>query len=271
MDDPIGRTFLVAGLLLAGFTPTIRDGHLLDDMATYTQAAERIINGEAIYASYLGDLTPYKYAPWFAVLWIPLTLIPSPVLGALWLALLSTCAWWLLWRAPWWLAIIAGPFMAWGAAIGNTAPLLFALVALALPTRWAAVAIGAVASLKGFPVLLVVPLVLERRWRDVVVAMAVTLVLIAPMLLFDVSGYQVSAEGPNSINNLLGPVAWLATAAVGVAVVVTRPSWRSAGLAVILTNPRFQWYDLGYLLIGEPRKASRRDEIQPETETAAAQ
>ncbi|MGE5290667.1 MAG: hypothetical protein ACM3ML_26445, partial [Micromonosporaceae bacterium] len=150
-DDRIGRSLLVGGLLLAGFLPTIRDGHLLHDMGVYTGAAQGLLHGEPIYASHPGDLAPYKYAPWFAVAWIPLTYLPQPLLGSLWLGTLVGATGWLLWRAPWWLAILAGPFVAWGAAIGNVAPLLFALLALVLPTRGAAVAIGAAASLKAFP------------------------------------------------------------------------------------------------------------------------
>lgn len=253
-DDRMGRSLLVGGLLLAGFLPTIRDGHLLHDMGVYTGAAHGLLHGEPIYASRTGDLVPYKYAPWFAVAWIPLTVLPQPVLGSLWLGTLVCATGWLLWRAPWWLAIISGPFVAWGAAIGNVAPLLFALLALVLPTRGAAVAIGAAASLKAFPILLVIPLLTQRRWREALAAVVVALLLVAPMLLFDLSGYQTSPEGPHSIYNLLGPVAWAVTAAAGLAIAVLRGSWRSGGLAVLLANPRFQWYDLGYLLIGHPRK-----------------
>jgi Glycosyltransferase family 87 len=244
---------LVAGLIAAGVIPTIRDGHLLDDMANYLLAAERLLNGDPIYVS--GDPLPYRYAPWFAILWVPLTSMPAPLLGAVWLGVLLAGTAWLLWRAPWWLAIIAGPFVAWGAAIGNAAPLLFAGLALALPTRWAAAAIGVATSLKAFPILLVLPLVIERKWREVAIAIGIAVLLVAPILLFDLSDYESSPEGPQSVYNLLGPVVWLLTAAGSLALAVLRPSWRTAGLAVILTNPRFLWYDLGYLLIGEPRAA----------------
>jgi Glycosyltransferase family 87 len=249
-DDRVGRCLLVAGLLLAGTLPTLRDGHLLDDMANYLLAAERLVRGDQIYVA--GDL-PYRYAPWFAVLWVPLAYVPVAILGAAWLTVLLASSAWLLWRAPWWLAIIAGPFVVWGASIGNAAPLMFATLALALPTRWAAVAIGFAASLKAFPILLVIPLLIQRRWRDVVIAFAVAVVLVAPMLLFDLTEYPVSSEGPQTIYNVLGPMAWLLTAAGAFALAVLYPSWRSSGLAVMLANPRLQWYDFGYLLIGEPR------------------
>jgi len=267
-DDPVGRTLLVAGLLVAGLAPTLRDGHLLDDMTAYTLAADRLLHGEQIYASYPGDLVPYKYAPWFAGLWVPLTFAPEPLLGPVWLGLSLASAGWLLWRAPWWLAIIAGPFVAWGAAIGNAAPLLFAVLAVALPTRAAAVVIGAIVSLKAFPILLLIPLVVDRRWREVVLAVAVAALLAAPMLLFDLSTYQVSSEGPHSINNIFGPIAWVVSAIAGLTFALMRPSWRTAGLAVILANPRFQWYDLGYLLIGRPREPSVRDAPQQPQATA---
>ena len=65
-DDQAGRALLVAGLLAAGLIPTIRDGHVLDDMANYLLAAERLLNGDPLYAS--GDTLPYRYAPWFAIL-----------------------------------------------------------------------------------------------------------------------------------------------------------------------------------------------------------
>lgn len=258
-DDRLGRSLLVGGLLLAGFLPTIRDGQLLHDLGVYTGAAQGLMHGEQIYASHAGDLVPYKYAPWFAVAWIPLTFLPQLLLDLLWLSVLVSATGWLLWRAPWGLAIIAGPFVAWGAAIGNVAPLLFGLLALALPTRGAAVAIGAAASLKAFPVMLVIPLIAQRRWREALLAVGVALLLVAPMLLFDLSGYQTSPEGPHSVYNLLGPIAWAVTTAAGLAIALFRPSWRSGGLAVMLTNPRFEWYDLGYLLIGQARRG-RQDE-----------
>jgi hypothetical protein len=260
---------LVAGLLVAGLAPTLRDGHLLLDMRVYTGAAEHLLHGEPIYASHPGDLVPYKYAPWFAGLWVPLTILPDALVGVMWLCLLLACAAWLLWRAPWWLALITGPFVAWGAAIGNAAPLLFAALAIALPTRGAGVAIGVVASLKAFPILLVVPLVMQRRWLAATMAVATTILLTAPMLLFDLSGYQVSAEGPHSIFNVLGPVAWAVSAGAALLLAILRPSWGSAGLAVILANPRFQWYDLGYLLIGKPRaEPSQRRAALPDLVTA---
>ena len=254
-DESAGRALLVGGLLIAGLAPTLRDGHLLDDMTTYTLAADRLLHGQSIYASFPGDLLPYKYAPWFAALWVPLSFLPGALLGALWLGALLASAGWLLWRAPWWLALATGPFVAWGATIGNAAPLLFAVMAAALPTRAAAIAIGAIASLKAFPILLVIPLIAQRRWREVLLAVAVALLLAAPMLLFDLSGYQVSAEGPMSINNILGPAAWVLTGGAALVLAIVRPSFRTAGLAVMMGNPRFQFYDVGYLLIGPPRGA----------------
>lgn len=246
---------LVAGLLVAGFLPTLRDGHLLDDMATYLQAAERLQQGDPIYGSYPGDLIPYKYAPWFAALWIPATWLPEWVVGTAWLAALGACTTWLLWRAPWWIAMLTGTFVSWGAAIGNAAPLLFVVLAIAIPTRAVGVAIGVVASLKAFPVLLVIPLLMQHRWRQALLAVLVVGALTAPMLAFDLSGYQVSSEGPHSIFNVLGPLAWVASVVVSLAIAFSRPSWRTAGLAVFMANPRFQWYDVGYLLIGTDRRS----------------
>jgi hypothetical protein len=243
---------LVVGLLAAGFLPTLLTGQLLVDMTAHTLAGERLKTTGQIYSSYPGDLVPYKYAPWFAALWIPLTFIPTAVVGALWLTTLVGSAAWLLWRAPWWLAVFAGPFVAWGAAIGNAGPLLYAVLAAAASTRAAGYAIGAVASLKAFPILLVLTLLRTHRWRDAVIACVTAVALAAPMLWFDLSGYQVSAEGPRSIFNVLGAWAWGMGAVAGCAIALWRPRWGTGGLAVVLANPRFQWYDLGYLLI-EPR------------------
>lgn len=263
MDERGGRALLVVGLVLAGILPTLADGHILHDMTAYTQAAEHLVHGESLYASYQGDLTPYKYAPWFALLWVPLAYVPQPLLGTLWLGGSLWATSWLLWRAPWWLAIVAGPFVSWGAAVGNAAPLIFAALAGALPTRARSIVIGVAASLKAFPILLVLPLVAQRRWREAGIAIGVALLLTSPMLLFDLSSYQVGSEGPKSIFNVLGPLAWAIAAGSGVAIALLRPSWRSGGLAVLLANPRFQWYDLGYLLVGPQRSGAAQTKTEP--------
>lgn len=258
VNAPIGRALLVVGVLLAGLLPMAMSGQLLSDKAAYTGAAERLLAGETPYnAASPIDPTAYRYAPWFALLWVPLTFLPAPLLEGLWLSVLLLCAGWLLYRAPAWMVVLVGPFVGWGVAVGNVAALLLFLIAVAIPTRWIALAIGIAASLKAFPILFIIPLVRTGRWREALVAVGVTLILVAPMLLFDLSGYTTSPEGPRSLYNL-HPALWALGAVVGLALAVWKPSWRTGAIAVILASPRFLLYDLGWLLVQPPESPAHR-------------
>jgi hypothetical protein len=176
-----------------------------------------------------------------------------PGIEWLWFGALFGAGFWLLSRNPWWLVVPIGPFIGWSIVVGNVAALLFALVALALPTRYVGLAIGLAASLKAFPLLLVIPLLRQGRYAQAGLAVLVTVGLAAPMLLFDLSGYTTSPEGPRSLYNL-HPALWAAGALVGLGLAVWK-GW--GGVAVTLASPRFLFYDLGWLLTGEYGERAR--------------
>src|SRR5688572_27061268 len=61
----------------------IFDWHLAD-MHVYQDAALRIRAGEPLYGGDVDALSAYRYAPWFAYAWVPLTYLPQIVIDVGW-------------------------------------------------------------------------------------------------------------------------------------------------------------------------------------------
>ena len=61
----------------------IFDWHLAD-MHVYQDAALRIRAGEPLYGGDVDALSAYRYAPWFAYAWVPLTYLPQAVIDVGW-------------------------------------------------------------------------------------------------------------------------------------------------------------------------------------------
>lgn len=55
------------------------------DVAAYWGAAERIRAGEPLYVAGVANASDlYRYAPWFAYAWVPLTYLPSDIVTSAW-------------------------------------------------------------------------------------------------------------------------------------------------------------------------------------------
>src|SRR5918999_1173808 len=100
---PLPRTparlfgFLVMGLLLAlacyALTTYALAQELGVDVAAYLGAAERLQEGEPLYAAAGPNASEqYRYAPWFAYAWIPLTWIDRQAAVAGWVGLMLLAA-----------------------------------------------------------------------------------------------------------------------------------------------------------------------------------
>jgi alpha-1,2-mannosyltransferase len=159
------------------------------DLGAYLGAARNMINGRPLYAAFLQHPFPdptlrpaYIYPPVFALLVTPVGLLPPVVAGAIWLILnqaaLAATLWivlrWL--RPPRWAvaAIVVATvtfYPLWIDVVQGQAnlPLLFLTVlGIAGVLRGDArfgVAIGFAAALKLTPALLLIWLVLDRRFR----------------------------------------------------------------------------------------------------------
>lgn len=159
------------------------------DFGAYLGAARNVLNGQPLYATFLQHPFPdptlrpaYIYPPAFALLVTPLGLLSPALAAAIWLILnqaaLAATMWivlrWL--RPPWWAvaAIIAATvtfYPLWIDVVQGQAnlPILF-LTALGIvgvvrgDARFGA-AIGVAAALKLTPALVILWLLLDRRFR----------------------------------------------------------------------------------------------------------
>ena len=214
-------------------------------------------------------LTPdlYRYAPWFAAVWIPLTYLPRDAVTAGWIglmfaaALISTLP--LLRRGPagWAAFAIFAPTQIEGAVFGNVQPLVVLVLLWGVERRAGPLWIALSASLKAVPLLLAIVYAGRGEWRRAALTMGLTALLVAPAFLFDLAGYSTD-PGPRQ-TSLAGvsllifiPVAAAAIAATWI-LARTRFGWLAGGLAMILSLPRFLDYEIGFLLVG----LSRRREI----------
>jgi hypothetical protein len=242
------------------------------DVAAYWNAAERLREGGVLYepgAANASDL--YRYAPWFAAAWIPLTYLPQHLVAAGWVglmiaaALLSTVP--LLRHGPTGLAAFAlfAPLQLQGAMFGNVQPLLVLMLLWGANRRTGPLWVAIGASLKAVPLALAVVYAGRGEWFRAALSVLLTVVLVAPMALFDLSGYSTD-PGPNQ-DSLAGvslflyaPIA-LAAVAASWYLARTRYAWAAGAFAMIAALPRMLSYQTSFMLvglIGESKPGQRR-------------
>jgi hypothetical protein len=260
----LGGFALVAVLIgLAAWTEFTHAASLSSgsDMDAYWNAALRLRAGGTLYAPGIAtDSDLYRYAPWFAFAWIPLTFLPK---GAVLLGWMTICLGAaiasvtpLLWRGWAGIAVftLLLPFQLEGAAFGNVQPILVLLLMWGVERRTGPLWIALAASLKATPILLAVVYAGRGEWRRAAVAVALTAVLVAPMLLFDLSGYSTDIGGGQQSLLLVSPFLWIPVvlAAVGAALWLarTRYAWLAGAVAMTLALPRFLLYEIGFVLVG---------------------
>lgn len=235
------------------------------DVSAYWEAAERLRSGGTLYATGAANAPDlYRYAPWFAAAWIPLTFLPRDAVTAGWVglmlaaALISTVP--LLRRGPagWAAMAIFAPTQIEGAIYGNVQPLLVLMLLWGVERRSGPLWIALGASLKAVPIVLAVVYAGRGEWRRAALTAGLTILLVSPALLFDLSGYSIAA-GPRQES--LAGVSALLFVPVAVAAMVatwlltrTRFGWLAGGLAMILTLPRYLDYQIGFLLVGFARR-----------------
>ncbi|MEP7040302.1 MAG: glycosyltransferase family 87 protein [Chloroflexota bacterium] len=264
----IAMTFAVLGVLL--LMGAALNGHVQPDADAYWHAALRLRDGQPLYGGPRGDETElYRYAPWFAFGWVPLTYLGQDAALMVWrgILLLSTVvAVWPLIRRPTpasvTLAILLGGLLVTNLPAANVTPLIVGSLAAGIRTRLGPVLLGLAASLKLFPLVLVAGYLAERRWRAAGVAVAVGSVLWLQVLAFDLPLY-LQIGGPSfylgGVSLLrISPLVWfpIAVAAAGAVVALAwRRSpwtWLAATAAIPLAVPRVWLPDAAYLLISVP-------------------
>jgi hypothetical protein len=278
--SPVGtlRTILVGGglALLLGLASYALLTYALSrevgaDVAAYWNAAERLRDGQPLYVAgepNASDL--YRYAPWFAVAWIPLTYLPHDAVVAGWVglmvaaALVSTVP--LLFRGPtgWAAFALFLPLQLQGAIFGNVQPLLVLMLMWGVERRSGPLWVAIGASLKAVPLVLALVYAGRGEFAKAAWALALTGILIAPMLLFDLANYPTS-PGPNQ-QSLAGvslvlfiPVAALSLAAAYL-LARTPYRWLAGAVAMVASLPRLLTYEAGFMLIGVPFRPRSKPE-----------
>lgn len=243
------------------------------DVSAYWDAAERLRHGGNLYVAGPANASDlYRYAPWFAAAWIPLTFLPRDAVTAGWVGLMIAAAvvstFPLLRRGPtgWAAFALFAPLQLQGAIFGNVQPLLVLMLMWGVERRGGPLWIAVGASLKAVPLLLALVYAGRGEWARAGLAVGLTAVLVAPTLLFDLSAYPTSS-GPNQMS-LASVSPWLFLLVAAIAIVLswglarTRYAWLAASLAMVVSLPRLLEYQIGTLLIGLARRPAIDADVQ---------
>jgi hypothetical protein len=251
------------GMGLAFAIANIRSWEL-EDADAYWNAAMRLREGTDLYIAVPGgadEMVAYRYAPWLAWLWMPLTFLPKIIAQVGWSAVLlgaiavalrplakarSVAAICLL--------FLLGGLLIRTASTGNVHALMVAGLVWGAPRRSGPLWIGLAASLKFVPIGYALIYAGRREWARAGLAVAVAVVLLAPALLYDLGGYPTEAGESLSLLSIAGPVPWVVASVILAAapfiLARTRLAWVAASVAVLAAIPRLDLYDLTYLLVG---------------------
>jgi len=233
------------------------------DGGAYYDAAQRLTHGQPLYPAVDPELHEvYRYAPWFAVAWMPLTALPRDLALHAWSVAMLGCAvaavWPLLSRPTWArvaLAALAGQTLVETAMFGNAHPAVVALLVWTARRRSFPAWVGVAASIKLVPLALALVWAGRRRWLPAAVSVAVTALLFAPMLLFDLSHY-VTDPGTGLLSLYsVSPVLWVTAAGAGLVTTLwlaatgSRWAWLAAAVLMFLGPPRVVLSYLAFVLV----------------------
>ena len=257
--------FIATGLVLGWLVYTLASWFLAwnpADARAYYLAAERLRDGEPVYAAMHPDAHEvFRYAPWFAVAFVPLTFLPLDVVTHAWsLAMLACAALAVVpvlrlgGRAAVVVSALLGALLAETAMFGNAHPLVVALLSWTIGRSSAPWWLGIATSIKLVPIGFVIPWLRLRPRRDAFLAIGVSVLLFAPMLLFDLSGYVTSpGTGLMSIY-AASPALWalVATIAIGMLVWLAAHgspyAYVAAAVAMFVVPPRVSTAYLAFLV-----------------------
>lgn len=272
---------LAIGLLLLwaiGDVWLLRANWGFEDVRAYWDAAMRLREGLPLYGG-TDDPNSYavfRYAPWFAWMWVPLTYLPRQAAEALWGAVLAGSSLAVLAAlvrlrtvAAVALALLLLPMFLSLVQVGNVQPLVVAILAFGISRRSGPLWIAVASSIKATPILYTLVYVARREWIRVAIALALTAVLLAPLVVADVSGYQTDPGASFSLYYYVSPLAWALAAGASVLLAAWLAwlrsdwVWVAASVAVALCAPRAHPTYATFLAVGLLDQA--RDRIERRT------
>ena len=185
----------------------------LHDARYYYDAAVHLRHGENLYV--VGDpRSTFRYPPWFAAAWIPLTFLPKEAAVIAWSVAMLVASAWAIWPlirqgtpAALLAALLFGELLFAISSIGNVQPLMVGLLLWGIPRRSGPFWIALAASLKVTPLAFVLVYVARREWWRAGLAAGLTLVFVAPMFLYEIPA-NVFSVGSMAIYRFLRPVCY---------------------------------------------------------------
>lgn len=230
----------------------------LHDMNVYWDAATRLRNGQELYAA-VDPIDVYRYAPWFAYAWVPLTYLPKPMVDVSWSAILVVASGIAIWpliqertRSSLLVALLLGPLLFAISSVGNIQPLMMLALLYGIPRASGPIWVALSASLKVVPIVFVLIYLSRREWSKVAWSLVLTAGLAAPALLYHIPPEVLSPGRAQT----LPFVAFLIVATISL-IVATVIAWRSqrwaplaAATASVLVLPRLFLYEVSMLLVG---------------------
>ena len=262
----VAMTVAVLGVLL--LLGAALNSKVQPDADAYWLAAQRLRDGQALYGGPRGDETEiYRYAPWFAFAWVPLTYLGQEGAYLVWrgiLVLATFAAVWPLLRRPTpaavTLSVLLGGLLLTNLPAANVTPLIISALTLGIRTRAGPIILGLAASLKVFPLIFVAGYVSDRRWVAAAAAVAVTSVLWLNILAFDIVLYT-QIGGPSfyvggvsiyGVSQLMwiGVAGSLGLLLISLVARRSRWTWMASAATIPLAVPRVWLPDAGYLLAG---------------------
>lgn len=231
------------------------------DVNAYWDAGVRLRHGGELYIAHadVGAPEVYRYAPWFAWLWVPLTYLPKDAVRTAWCLLMLACSCLAVWpmlrtrtEAGIAVALFAWPMMAYVSLGGNVHAAMVLGLVYGVQTRWGPVVIALAASLKAVPLALALVYLGRRDWWRFGTTLGLAAALVAPMLYHGIENYTTNPGGAT----LLTGWAWII--GVSVASIATlflargRHAWLAGATAATIAFPRWFIYDASLLLVGLP-------------------
>ena len=274
-----GALALLFALMAYALTTYALSREFGSDVAAYWGAAERVRTGEPLYVAGVANASDlYRYAPWFAYAWVPLTFLPRDLVTSAWVGLMLAAA--IASTLPLLRHGLTGtagfalfaPLQVQGAIFGNVQPLLVLMLLWGVERRSGPLWIAVGASLKAVPLLLALVYAGRGEWLRAGLAFLLTLILVAPALLFDLSGYSTQPGPGNmgliSVSSFLYLAVALVAAILAFVAAWSRYPWLIGSLAMIAALPRMLTYEISFLVVGlagvSPAKAAARESPLPD-------